>query len=454
MQINEFLESVCKQIKYKPIRKSIAKELENHIEESKGNYMHEGFEEKEAEEKAIIQMGNSEEIGKGLNKVHRPKLDWQLIIIAIIMMCFGFLIAFTKTANLTTEDLQTNYMQKHLIFLMVGLLLGVMIYFIDYKKILKFSNIVYIFASAIILYDMMFGTTVNGIPYILIGTIFISASVVAVPLYIISFVGFMNEEIKENKITKILTKKNINVKTLKMLILGIISLFLLTLIPSIASAFILGLVYLILATTKIIVENKDTKKKLIKLWGPVVAISLLVLIYIFGFEPYISYKFQVAFNPQLDPDASGWLGVNRMIIINSANAIGEAEDMSNALYLFDEGSNYALISLLAHYGWIVSAAIVLTVILLSIKLIMDSVKIKEKYGKFIVIGISSLFILQSLFNLLMNFNMWLELDFNIPFISYGGVNLVVNMMCLALILAVYRMKDINEFLCDGEYIKE
>ncbi len=134
--------------------------------------------------------------------------------------------------------------------------------------------------------------------------------------------------------------------------------------------------------------------------------------------------------------------MNRELIINSANSIGEADDMSNALNIFDEGNNYAFISILAHYGWIVGISMVVTVILLSIKLIINSIKIRENYGKFIVIGISGMFILQSLFNVLMNFNMWLELDFNIPFVSYGGVNLIVNIMCLALMLSVYRRKDI------------
>lgn len=146
----------------------------------------------------------------------------------------------------------------------------------------------------------------------------------------------------------------------------------------------------------------------------------------------------------------GWLGVNREMIINSANSLGEAEDMSNALNLFDEGSNFAIISVLAHYGWVVSSIMILAVILLCVKLIVNSVKIKERYGKFIIIGISSMFILQSLFNILMNFNLWFELDFNIPFISYGGPNLIINIMCLALILSVYRKKDISNFLYNVE----
>ena len=90
MQIKEFLNTVCEQIKYKPIRNSISEELENHIEESKENYIRDGLEEKEAEEKAIVQMGNAEEIGKKLNKIHKPKLDWKLLIILIVLLGFGF----------------------------------------------------------------------------------------------------------------------------------------------------------------------------------------------------------------------------------------------------------------------------------------------------------------------------------------------------------------------------
>lgn len=446
MQIKEFLDSVCEQIKYKPIRESISEELKNHIEESKESYMKEGLEENIAEEKAIRQMGDSKEIGKELNKIHRPKLDWKLVIITLMMICFGFLIAFTKTCNLTTEDAQINYMQKYLIFLLIGLVLGVVVYFIDYGKILKYSNILYIFATISIIWAFLFGSQVNGIPYIRIGVYFISASAIAMPLYIIAFVGFMNEKTKENKVNKILTDKGINVKLLKIVILSIISLCLLILIPSRVSAFILALVYLILASVQIIVSNKNKLKNLIKLWGTVVSVSLLMLLYVGGFTPYVLYRFQASFDPQSDYQGYGWLGVNREIVINSANLIGEADDMSNALNLFDEGSNYAIISILAHYGWIVSIAMVLTVILLGIKLIINSVKIKESYGKFIVIGISSMFILQSLFNILMNFNMWLELDFNIPFISYGGANLVINIISLALVLSIYRKKDLNTFV--------
>lgn len=141
----------------------------------------------------------------------------------------------------------------------------------------------------------------------------------------------------------------------------------------------------------------------------------------------------------------GWLGINRELIINSAQNIGEAEDMSNAIEIFDEGTNFAFISILAHYGWIITISMVITIVILSLKLIINSVKIKDIYGKLIIIGISSMFIMQSLFNILMNLNMGIEANFNIPFVSYGRIELIINMLSVSIILSIYRRKDILEY---------
>ena len=75
LKIKEFLNKVCQEIKYEPARKGIAEEIEIHIQDIKDSYIENGMQEIEAEEKAVSQMGVAEEIGKKLNKIHRPKLD-------------------------------------------------------------------------------------------------------------------------------------------------------------------------------------------------------------------------------------------------------------------------------------------------------------------------------------------------------------------------------------------
>ena len=96
MNIKNFLNKVSEEIKYKPIRNGITEELESHINELKQDYISNGINEKEAEEKAVRQMGDAEEIGKQLNKIHKPRLDWKLILLILILMGFGLYVAILK----------------------------------------------------------------------------------------------------------------------------------------------------------------------------------------------------------------------------------------------------------------------------------------------------------------------------------------------------------------------
>lgn len=439
MQIKEFLNTVCEQIKYKPIRNSISEELENHIEESKENYIEEGMQEEEAEEKAIAQMGNAEEIGKKLNKIHKPKLDWKLLIILIVLLGFGFLVAFTRETKIVSYKF--DFIARYISSAIVGGILSIFIYFIDYTKIKKYSNIFYIIATLFMVYSLLFGIKINGLSYIYFSLITFSPVIIAMPLYIIAFVGFINEE-KQYKKNIIILNRDINLKLLKIISLSIISIIILAIIPSITSAFMLGLIYLIIGSVKLVQTKTNIKRNLLMLWGIPTILGLILLLGVMIEKPYIVDRFVAVYNPESQADCYGWLPLNRKIIINSAQTFGEADDTSNALEQIDEDVNYAFISILAHYGWIVSIGIVIAVLALSIELIINSIKIKEINGKLLIIGMSSMFILQSIFNILMNLNLIIDANFNLPFVSYGRLNLIVNMICLALVLAIYRRKDI------------
>ena len=439
MQIKEFLNAVCEQIKYKPIRNSISEELENHIEESKENYIEEGMQEKEAEEKAITQMGNAEEIGKKLNKIHKPKLNWKLLIILLVLLGFGFLVAFTRETKIVSYKF--DFIAKYISSTIVGGILSIFIYFIDYTKIKKYSNIFYIIATLFMVYSLLFGININGLSYISFSLITFSPVIIAMPLYIIAFVGFINEE-KQYKKNIVILNRDINLKLFKIISLSIISIIILLVIPSITSAFMLGLIYLIIGSVKLVQTKTNRKRNLLMLWGMPTILGLILLLCVIIERPYIVDRFVAVYNPESQVDEYGWMALNRKIIINSAQILGETDDASNALDQIDENVNYAFISILAHYGWGVSIGIVIAVLALSIELIINSIKVKESNGKLLIIGISSMFILQSIFNILMNLNLIIDANFNLPFVSYGRLNLIVNMICFALVLSIYRRKDI------------
>lgn len=456
MQINEFLNSVCEQIKYKPIRNIIAEELKDHIEDKKEELIEMGQNEEEAEKNAVEQMGDAEIIGKQLNKVHRTRLDWKLLIILVVLLIFGFVISYIITENEHTEMMQymkegvseyitTNYMIKYACFVVLGFLIGVIIYFCDYKKIKNKPLILYIIATVVIILAFLFGISVNGINFLRIGNYSIRSNTIAIPLYILAFIGFLENINEENKLTKLFKEKNIKINSnvLKLVVLSLISLLMLSLIPSSSSVIVLAITYLILATKKVVSESENKRKQLLMLWGIPIIVGTVVVLFEVLANPYVLDKFISVYNPEEYKEKEGWRALNRKEIIESAQKFGEAENMSDAIYLFDGFGNNEIISILAHFGWIPTVTLIIAVLAFSIKLVINSFKIKEKYGSLIILGIGCMFILQSIFNVLMNFNLLFDASFNLPFVTYGCGELVVNMMCLALIFAVYRKKDVN-----------
>ena len=456
MQINEFLNSVCEQIKYKPIRNTIAEELKDHIEDKKEELIEMGQNEEEAEKNAVEQMGDAEIIGKELNKVHRHRLDWKLLIILVVLLIFGFVISYIITENEHTEMMQymkegvseyitTNYMIKYVCFVGLGFAVGVIIYFCDYERIKNKPLILYIIATVVIILAFLFGISVNGINFLRIGNYSIRSNTIAVPLYILAFIGFLENINEENKLTKLFKEKNIkiNANVLKLVVLSLISLLMLSLIPSSSSVIVLAITYLILATKKVVSESENKRKHLLILWGIPIIVGTVVVLFEVLAHPYVLDKFISVYNPEEYKKTEGWRALNRKEIIESAQKFGEAGNMSDAIYLFDGFGNNEIISILAHFGWIPTVTLIIAILAFSIKLVINSFKIKEKYGSLIILGIGCMFILQSIFNVLMNFNLLFDASFNLPFVTYGCGELVVNMMCLALIFAVYRKKDVN-----------
>jgi len=68
-------------------------------------------------------------------------------------------------------------------------------------------------------------------------------------------------------------------------------------------------------------------------------------------------------------------------------------------------------------------------------------QVKEQYGRLLVIGLTSIFTIHFFWNILMTLGFAPISGFNLPFISYGGSQLIIQLAAMGLILSVYRRKD-------------
>ena len=440
MDIKNFLDTVKNEIKYEPIRKNIEEELKSHIEDAKDDLMSKGLEENEAEEKAVEAMGNPVDIGKKLNKIHRPKFDWKLGILVLILLGYGIFIAILQKDTSNSPNMVFNILK----YTVIGLILCIGVYFIDYRKIKKYSTLIYIVATAIMLMPYIgLSARINGILYARVFRVTFLTATVTVPLYLIAFIGWITSYKKENVINIQTEDKKIEINKdkIKIIILSVISLALMVQIPSISNAIVLCVSYLIIISIKIMQESRKKLTSFSKL-----LIGIVLTFYVVS-EPYRLERITSSFNPESDPNGSGYEGMLQKEILEKAKWFGEADTdiIKSAEFIISKESNFAFIYLVGKQGIAVAGILVLTIILMSVKLILNAKNIKDKYGKFLIIGMGSLYIVQSVMSVLMNVNLAVRTGFNLPLVSYGEVYFIVNMVCIGLVLSVYKRKDVIEY---------
>jgi len=137
--------------------------------------------------------------------------------------------------------LSNTMFQLYIFILGLGIILGGMIYFMDYKKIGKYSLLLY---SIGIILNIVSSISCDARTEYLYATL---------PFYVISFAGFINT-----------TNKNKG-KIFKTIVLSIVSLILLSKTSGVALRFV-AFTYLIMSTIKILKSNKNRVKYLAIIW--------------------------------------------------------------------------------------------------------------------------------------------------------------------------------------------
>ena len=162
-------------------------------------------------------------------------------------------------------------------------------------------------------------------------------------------------------------------------------------------------------------------------------------------HPYRLKRVVYSFYPEKDPQGWGYVGMLQKEVLEKAKIVGEADTkvIKSEQYLLTKDSNYTCIYLIGKTGFLFAGLLVLTVILVSIKLIINAKNIKDEYGKYIIIGLSIIYIIQSFASILMNVNLAIATNVDIPLVTYGGVYFIVNILSIALLFSIYRRKDLN-----------
>ena len=410
-----YLEEVTDQIQSKEAKKYISVELESHLKEAKDSFIKKGLNETEAEEKAICQMGSSWQLGKQLNKLHRPKVDWLMVFLMILIVSLSFL----PIIALDNADMG-SYTENKIIIVIIGIAVIFGLMFFDYKKLKKHTWLFFGTGMFILLLLHFFPSHyMNGYPIFEIGPITING-LSSIPFFFLFWASFFN------------TGK---AKLWQATLIFFITSFMFLSIGGFSTFFI----HSVMVFSMIWLSNI----KSLKILGATLTAMFLVTIAGLAIWPFLEeYQLErlLSFlNPENFSDSSGYLYIRVKELMLSAGWFGNGIDQE---FIPDSHTDFVFVNITYHFGWVLAGFLVVTLALVLARMLFTLKKIKDSYGKMLIIGGVTLFSTQFIYNIGMTLGFFPMISMSLPFVSYGLTPTLLNSIIIGIFLSVYRRKDL------------
>lgn len=423
MSSKQFLQQVTSYIRSKEARGHVEQELHQHIGHSTKAWVSKGYSREEAEQKAISEMGSASQLGKSMDKIHRPKWDFWIMGAVILLIATSFVPILTvDVSEIFGQGMNQYFVQNKIIHIILAMALIVGLMYVDYRKLQRFT--VPIYSLAILLFAILLlipNAHLNGEAMFKIGPINIRALTV-LPLLIVAFAGFFADK-----------KWNI----WQLIGLFLLPLYLIMLLPDLAVAMLYIAVVAVLFSFSHFARKV---KGMVFLTAGGIGLALAsyqIYAYHYLLESYQTARIAAFLNPELYADSYGHVILKIKEVLAGAGWFGA----ETAINFPEAHTDYALIQLIQAYGYVAGIAVILVILGIALRILWHARTMPQSFGKLLVIAAVTLYSVQSLYSILMVFGFLPLTGVPLPFISYGMTPLLLNAILIGLVLSVYRRKS-------------
>ncbi|HEX7055638.1 MAG TPA: FtsW/RodA/SpoVE family cell cycle protein [Bacilli bacterium] len=365
------------------------------------------------------------------------KIDWTIVAILFLFMIISSVLIYSATYN--TRFFSSHLYIKNILNYVLGFLVFFGMILVDYRILLKTSLYSYLFGILMLIAVYFFGVEING-----------ARSWFELPL------GFNFQPAELMKIILIVAiakyisrKEGEHLELVRdiMPIGGIVLLpFMLVLIqPDLGNAII----YLVILVGMLWIGNIKYSYVLIGLAAFAAFLALFLFLYgayhqqLYGFlEKHHSEHWMDRIDTFLHPESvsndDAYQVNNAKIAIGSGELHGEGFLRGNSVHsrvpLPFSDSIFAVIG--EEFGFIGSSVLLVLYFLLIYRLILTAIQCSDLSGAIIIFGIVSMFVFQIFENVGMLIGIMPLTGITLPFVSYGGTSVLINMLSLGLVLSI------------------
>jgi len=411
---NSFIQEVLKHIKSNDARHLVKDELAYHIKCSAQEFERAGLTDDEAEKKAVEQMGSPIQLGLQFDKLYRPRVDWLMLSLLGLALCFGFL-SLIPAGYISIP----HYAFRKILTFLIGAAVAIGLMFVNYRVMKKYGFVFFSLGLVILLALQASNVIIMGKPNLIIGPIRIESTMV-LPFLFLAWASFFESN---------------RIKLWHITLLFFVSLFFLIPVSTLPTIFLYVLMFLAMLARRLSRTFSFAKTTMI-LTG---IFTVMTTGYFIQMRTYQKMRFLAFLNPERHSEGSGYLYLQLRKALSSAGWFGQHE---RGEFLSAGHTEMAFVSITYYAGWLFAATLLATLLLLAFRMASVLSKVHDSYGRMLVTGAVALFSAQVFYNIGMSIGLLPLTSVSLPFISYGLMPTLVNAFIVGLVLSVYRRKDL------------
>ena len=376
-------------------------------------------------------MAVKEAIKKVTSTSNGKELDFVLVFTIVVLLCVGLIAlssASSYTALITRGD-SNYYFIRQLAFAVVGVIAMFVISKIDYTFYEKYGYVIYIVALAAMLLVFVpgLGSEVKGARrWIDLGFISFQPSEFMKPALAIGIAAYISKN--QEKMKSILGY------AVPAIMIGIVCV-----IMYFQSHMSGAIIMIVIGAATIFTSGFKLKKRTII----IAAIVGLTAASLFLFtSDYRMKRVKALFNPEEDVTGINWQPTQSLYAIGSGGLFGMGIGQSRQKYLWlPESQNDFVFSIWAEeFGFVGSLIVVLLFVLFVYRALALVLKSRDLFALMMATGIISMFAFQMIMNVAVVTKLAPTTGMPLPFFSYGGTSLLINLASVGIVLNVSRQR--------------
>lgn len=356
-------------------------------------------------------------------------MDFGMFVITIILLCIGLVMVASASSyhSLIYYGNSNELFNRQLIFAILGIIAMVIISRIDYRKYKKWSYLAFIIASILLLLVITpLGLSRNGAQrWLGVGeTLQFQPSEIMKPVLVLAIATYLSRNVKK-------------LNNIKGYIVPVIMLLIVVLLMYLQK-HMSGMLVLIVAGVSVIFAS-GIKLKFKAIAAGILVIGMVGAAFVMA-EDFRLQRILAFMNPEENLKDDNWQAAQSLYAIGSGGLFGRGLGQSRQKYLWlPEAQNDFIFSILGEELGFVGTTVVVGLfgffIYKGYKIAMTC---KDFYGSLIAAGIISVFAIQILINIAVVTCSMPVTGMPLPFFSYGGTSLFINLCSMGIILNISK----------------